>query len=164
MYTSVGAVQAVLARSISQYDSTAASLSTDQLTAAINSAGSEIDARLAHQYKVPFRPLPDTPPLIVEIARDIAAFLADLTFRQDVDYTSENEPILLRHRRAQSLLDMLAGGTISLTGAEPTEPVARPLEPYTAVNPYHGDLFTLRDFDLGYETSRYPQYPTRMDW
>jgi phage gp36-like protein len=165
-YTTPEAVQFVLARDLDQYDSTAASLETGQLEDAIRSAQAEVDARLAMQYKVPFNAFPNSPPLVAEITRDIAAFLADLTYRQDVDYTSDNEPMLLRWRRAQGLLEMLVLGTITLTGAEtnPTEPVERPASTTTVHNKYQGELFGLSDFDLGWERRGYPEYWPRTDY
>lgn len=163
-YTTPEVVQLVLARDIDQYDSTAAGLSTPQIEEAISNAQNEVDAKLALQYKVPFKDFPDCPPLVAEITRDIAAFLADLTFRQDVDYTSENEPMLLRWRRAQELLQMLVVGSIQLTGVDVNEPVARPSVRPTSINTYDGQMFSLRDFDLGPERPRYPLYPERTDW
>lgn len=167
MYTTPAAVQLVLARDRDQYESTAASLSTPQLEEAIKSAEAEVNSRMALQYVVPFAATPDTPPLIAEITRDIAAFMADLNYRQDTDYTSDNEPMLLRHRRAQGLLEMLVAGSIVLVGVEVnTPPESLSGSNAKAFNSYQGDLFNLDDFDLGpYSgTRQYPPYPARTDY
>lgn len=149
-YVTPDEIRSIVARDAEQYDSTAASLANEQLEEAIDSATNEVEARLAGQYIVPFSPPPNTPPLIVEIVRDIAAWLADLTFRQDVDYTTGNEPMLLRYQRALDLLQRLETGALTLPGADtPDIPsssgVGRP------VNPYEGDMFTMCDFGVGYD-------------
>lgn len=154
MYTSVEAVISVLVKSPEDaaLGNTAAALTTGQIEDAIASAGHEVDAKLANQYQVPFADYDsgDCPPLVSEITRDIAAYLADLTYRQDVDYTSmETDPVMLRYRRTQELLQLLIDGTIALTGATPNTPPAGPSTKPAVVNGYEGNLFDLCDFDLG---------------
>ena len=164
-YTSVEAVLSILVRDVDDVDSTAASLSTGQIEDAIESAETEVDAKLAHEYQVPFPEEDQTPPLIRDITRDIAAFLADLTFRRDADYTSDNEPMLMRHRRAQELLALLSSGNIELQGALPIggEVPGPSTKPVVKNAGYYGNLFTLDDFRLGPDNG-YPLYPTRTDW
>ena len=150
-YVTANEVRSIVARDEGEHENTAASLTDEQIEEAIDSATNEVEARLAGQYIVPFSQPPQSPPLIVEIVRDIAAFLADLTFRQDVDYTSGNEPMLLRYQRALDLLQRLETGAITLPGADtPDLPsagsgVGRP------INPYEGDMFTMPDFGIGYD-------------
>jgi hypothetical protein len=164
MYVEVDAVRLILARDSGQFERTAAGLSEELIKDAIKSAEVEINAKLGLQYKVPFED-GDVPDLIQEIAKDIAAFMADLTFRQDVDYTSDNEPMLLRYRRAEEMLQLLWDGSLTLPGATPSDTGPAPAERhYTVLNPYQGTLFDLQDFDLGPERPRYPQYPLRTEW
>jgi phage gp36-like protein len=153
-YVTPNEIRSIVARDEGQYDSTAASLSEAQLEEAIDSATNEVEARLSGQYIVPFSQPPDTPPLVAEIVRDIAAWLADLTYRQDTDYETGNEPMLLRYQRALDLLSRLELGTLTLPGADTPEVPSAGSGTGRPINPYEGDMFTLRDFDLGYERYR----------
>jgi phage gp36-like protein len=166
MYVRPAEVQLILARSQDEFASTAASLSTPQLEEAIKGAEAEVNSRLAVQYVVPFAETPATPPLVSQITRDIAAFLADLNYRQDTDYTSDNEPMLLRYRRAQELLGMLVDGSVVLTGVDVnSSPESRAETNTSHLNPYQGQLFGLCDFDLGtWPGYAYPPYPLRTDY
>lgn len=159
MYVTAEDVRLVIARDETEYPNTAASLDNDKLNEAIDSAANEVNSRLSGQYEVPFDVPPDTPPLIIEIVRDIAAFLADLTYRQDVDYTTGNEPMLLRYQRAIDLLTRLENGTMVLVGV-PTKPDVPQARSRSSVrNPYEGKLFGLEDFNLGYEDPRCARWP-----
>jgi len=160
MYVTADEVRQIVARDDTQHDVTAASLSDDQINEAIDSASNEVNSRLAAQYIVPFAEPPDTPPLVAEIVRDIAAFLSDLTFRQDTDYTTGNEPMLLRYQRSIDLLTRLEAGTMTLIGV-PTQPEVpqSPSVSSSVRNPYEGKLFGLEDFNLGYEDPRCGRWP-----
>lgn len=153
-YVTPNEVRSIVARDEEQYDSTAASLTDAQIEEAIDSATNEVEARLSGQYIVPFSLPPNTPPLVAEIVRDIAAWLADLTYRQDVDYTTGNEPMLLRYQRALDLLTRIETGAITLPGADTPELPTTGSGTGQPINPYEGDMFRLKDFNLGYEWGR----------
>ena len=96
-------------------------LDEENLAAAIDDAQAEIDSRLALRYTVPFSPVPD---LIKRICVAIAAYLADLNFRENRDMASELNPILQRYQRAQALLGQLSTGEaiIPPSGTDPDNP------------------------------------------
>lgn len=145
MYVQVEEVRAVLARDPAQAPNTAASLDVAAITSHIASAQAQVDGRIAGRYTVPFSDAA-VPKLVVDITRDIAAYLCDLTFRQGLDYESDRDPVVLRYQQAQQLLGQIATGAIDLPvpgggGESGGLLVAR--------NRYSGDLFGLGDFGLG---------------
>jgi phage gp36-like protein len=147
VYTTVEEVRSVLARDTTTTAGTAASLPDAALLTAVQSAEAEVDARLAVRYTVPFTAPPE---LVAAATRDIAAYLADLVYRQGVDYETDRDPIWLRYQRADKLITDIAAGTITIGGHAPhTE---------TAVmrghDPYVGSMFGLDSFDLGYDHGR----------
>lgn len=93
----------------------AASLPDDQLQAAIDNAGSQVDSALGVRYTLPLAA--PVPPVVVSIVQDIAAWLATLTWRRQRPLPAES-PIVLRYTRATALLDQLAKGTMVLPVAE----------------------------------------------
>jgi phage gp36-like protein len=116
-YTSPDEVRLVLTRDLAQTAGNAASLANETIQEQINSAMQRIDGKLALRYKVPFSdPIPK---LIRDIARDIAAFLTDLTFREIRDYGSELNPVYLRYQDAVKLLDSIAKGETVVPGEPP---------------------------------------------
>lgn len=150
MYVQPDDVRGVLARDDASAGHTAASLGDAEMAAVITSAQTEVDSKLAARYTVPF-PDGQVPRLVAEVVRDIAAYLADLRFRQGKDYESERDPVLLRHKRAQELLAEIVAGRVDLPvppGSQTTSGVMRPR------NPYRGRLFTMGDFGLGPGTPR----------
>jgi len=125
---------------------TAASLTDNDLTDAIAEAQDEVDGRLAARYETPF----DAPPtVVVNITRDIAAYLATLTYRRG-DPIQPTETVQLRYNRAQNLLGQAANGTLPLLlpGGTPGQTEGEN-EPADVENPYDGDLFQMRDFGIG---------------
>lgn len=96
-------------------------LDEENIAAAIFDAQSEIDAKLATRYTVPFSPVPD---LIKRITVAIAAYLADLNFRENRDMQSEMNPVLARYQRAIALLGNLSTGEaiIPQDGSDPDNP------------------------------------------
>lgn len=124
----------------------AATLSDDDLFEAIFEAQSEVNARLAARYTVPFAD--DVPPLVISITRDIAGYLATLTYRRG-EPVQTGDPVLLRYTRAQALLTQAANGNLVLPIADG---IATGNEAATAnavvANPVDGDLWTVNDFDL----------------
>lgn len=117
---------------------TAAALSDGQLNDAITEATSEIDST------IPGAPFTGTVPAVVSsIARDVAAYLASLTYRKGLELPSDH-PVALRYARAEMLLAKAAKGQLDLSG----EAESLTLEVGVA-NAYEGDLFTLEDFGIG---------------
>jgi phage gp36-like protein len=121
---------------------TAASLTDNDLTDAISEAQDEVDGRLAARYDTPFT---DPPTVVVNITRDIAAYLATLTYRRG-DPIQPGETIQLRYNRAQNLLSQAANGTfpLPLPGGGGDEAAAANV----VNNPTSGDLWTEQDFHL----------------
>lgn len=131
---------------------TAASLEDAQLEDAIGEAASEVDGKLAGRYTVPFDPVPG---LVTGWTRDIAAFLATLTYRRGTPL-SPDDPVRLRYLRAKDMLDQASKGLVDLVGvADGTATSAA--EP-TVVNPYDGVLFPLDSFHLN-PSSSYRRWP-----
>lgn len=121
---------------------TAAALTDAELLDQIVEAGREIDARLADRYTVPF-PLDAVPPLVAQLTRDVAAYLATLTHRR-FQALDDRHPVVLRYRRAQGILGDLQAGRASLEGGGPSSVPAADADA-TVVNQWEGDLFSLDD-------------------
>ena len=144
--------------------SSAASLDDVTIQAACDEASSEIDARVSGRYTVPFQPDPISgtiPPLVLAIARDVAAYLATLTFRKGQPMLP-TDPVLLRYTRAQMMLTQIQTGAATIQqpsddGQEPSSTTA------TVVNQYVGNLFQMEEFGLSSGqngTGRFfPPYP-----
>lgn len=148
-YTSPADVRGVLTRDPAQQAGTAASMADDELVAAIDAASREVDAKLAVRYTVPF-PGGAVPPLVEDLTRDIAAYLADLVYRQGKDYESDRDPVWLRNQRAQELLKALSNGNADLESPTGPDPSAG----MVGVQPFRGSMFGLESFDLGVESGR----------
>lgn len=135
-YVSTAQVRAILAPDGATDQSTAAQMSDAALSEAILGAQREIDSRLRDRYTVPFA-AGAVPGLVVELTRDIAAYLATLTHDRQGSL-EEDQVIRLRYNRARELLIQVAKGEIDLdatgTAAVSTEP--------TVINPYDFDLFS----------------------
>lgn len=117
VYTDRDKLREILDRDVSDTRDTAGSLSDEQLDAAIAEAEAEVDGRLGTVYTVPFTA--PIPVMIKQITLAIAAYSADLTFREVRDYSSDLNPILLRYQRAQKLLLALASGAMDLPPGTP---------------------------------------------
>lgn len=113
-YATPTQVRDVLSRDASP-EGTAAELGDTRITEAIESAEAEVNVRLATRYTVPFdsNAVPD---VVGDLTRDIAAYLASLTYRQNKDFSSEQDPVLRRYQRALDLLKALATGDADLGG------------------------------------------------
>lgn len=126
---------------------TAAALSDQDLQDAIDEAQSEVDGKLADRYG-PLLPFAAPPKIVINITRDIAAYLATLTARKG-DPIQPGDPVQLRYNRAQGLLTQAANGQIELptpdgaVGSEET-----PVPTVAVNNPTDGALWTERDFSL----------------
>lgn len=89
----------------------AASLSDDQIQAAIDDAGSQVDAALAVRYSLPLTA--PVPSVVGSIAKAIAAWLATLTWRRNRLLPPEN-PVQARYVWATGLLSQLSSGSALL--------------------------------------------------
>lgn len=141
-YTTPDEVRLVLTRDLAQVKGNAAGLSNQTIQEQINSAMQRIDGRLALVYKVPFGD--PVPRLIRDIARDIAAYLSDLTFREVRDYGSELNPVYLRYKDALALLEQIATGKTVVPG-DPVPPEGEQGS-MTVVDTYSGGQQPLGDF------------------
>lgn len=147
-YATPDDLRIALTRDPQHPEGTAAELSDEALQQAIDAAQVTIDSRLAVRYAVPFTaPLP---PEIGPIAIAIAAYLADLQYRQSVN-TEAQDPVARRYQWATDLLSKLANGAASLSLTASSAGVF-------PVGPYEGQLFGLREFDLISERDRYIPY------
>lgn len=136
-------------------------LDEENLAAARLDAQDEIDARLALRYTVPFSPVPD---LIKRITIAIAAFLADLNFRETRDMQTELNPVLQRYTRAQTILGQLSTGeaVIPPDGSDPTPPDTGAGVRVAAVYSRPG-LVSACDFDIAPRVTS-PYYWTPEGW
>jgi phage gp36-like protein len=123
---------------------TAADLSDADLTDAIEQAQAEVDGRLSTLYDTPFA-APSQ--IVIDITRDIAAYLATLTYRRG-DPLQPGEAVTLRYTRAQQMLKDASKGDLPLpsTTGSGTE---MPATVASVSNPYDGDLFQTGDFGIG---------------
>jgi phage gp36-like protein len=156
-YTTPADVRGVLNQTGDPSDlGSAASESDAFLNLAITDAQVEVDARLSGRYPVPFDDpnasmrIP-VPPLVKRITRDIAAYLATLTFKKGAPI-DVGHPVLLRNNSAQSLLNGIATGAIDLdlpSGWEADQPAEAASGGMTVVDPNPGTFFSPGDFDIG---------------
>lgn len=136
----------MLARDSAQPDGTGASLSDIQIDDQISEADQEIDGRLIGAYKIPFAA--PVPVIITSISRDIAAYLCDLIFREVRDYQGEQNPVVLRYKRAQTLLGQIVKGEIDLPAATlPSDQPSSQGQITSVINPVQSGV-TEQDFDI----------------
>lgn len=146
VYVDVPRVQDVLSRDAADTDGNAASDDEDAIAQAIVDAQNEIDAKLGAKYTVPFAPVP---PLIASICQDIAAFLADLVFRENRDYQTDLSPIYLRYQRAQAMLGGLQTGELVIPPVDPENPEVPGTGIRVATVLTRPPLFCVGEFDIG---------------
>jgi phage gp36-like protein len=142
-------VRTILARNAGSQIATAASLSDEQLTDAISEASDQIDASIGYTYPTPFQvPFPVQ---ITHLARDIAAYLAYLNYRQFKDLNSALDPIYLRYQRAVQAIEDLRVGKSKLVDWPPPGDTVDQENPEggTVLTPIvaGGVLFSPFDFD-----------------
>lgn len=118
-YTTPALVRSLVARSTASRPGTGASIDDSQVVESISAAEQKIDSILGVVYKVPFGP--EIPQLITDIATAIAALELDMTFREVRDYNSELNPIVMRAKRYEDLLQQIRKGDASIPGYEPEE-------------------------------------------
>lgn len=153
-YVTPDQVRAVLAPDGESADGdTAAAMDDPAIQVAIAEAADEVDAALSQRYTVPFDAAA-MPSLIVSVARDIAAYLASLTFRRG-DPLPAGDPVQLRYARAKKILDSLANGSMTLGQSEPSQGAV------AVVNPYDENLFAAEDFSLAPAPALSPH---GLDW
>lgn len=155
-YTIPARVRAVVAPAAST-EGSASGLSDSELQEAIDEASTIIDSRLASDYTVPF---PDPPPAVQIIARDLAAYLATLTYRKG-NPLPDNDPVARRYAVATGLLDEIVKGKAILPQLGSGDAGQAAVQ-----NAYEGDLFRLEDFGLGatgYAPVPGPYRSIRMD-
>lgn len=138
-------------------------LDEENLAAARSDAQDEIDARLALRYTVPFSPVPD---LIKRITIAIAAYLADLNFRENRDMQTELNPIYQRWQRAVALLGQLSTGEaiIPPEGTDPENPPDTGAGIRVASSYSRPGLVCASDFDLGQQAPSSPWFWTEEGW
>lgn len=145
MYSSLVDVRNALTPGGSESDTTtAASLGDPQLTDAINEADAIIDTHLSLIYEIPQS---DEDPLVAVApirwwSRDIAAYLATLTFKRSKDIPAD-EPIRLRFNLVMAMLVALRDGKASID-----LPAAGGESEIYVANLYNGHLFGPEDFGL----------------
>lgn len=149
-YASPADVRAALARDAAKPAGTAASMTDTELQVQIEAAAADVDAALAGAgYAVPIAGT--VPVLVRELTVAIAAWRADLTYRQGKDHTSTLEPVLQRYQWARQLLDRISSLAVAVPGLpNPGAPTADAGGVVVSVHqPYDGDLFTTDDQPWG---------------
>jgi phage gp36-like protein len=129
---------------------TAADMSNAQLLDALAEADATIDSYIAGRYVTPVALADDgkAPPPVWFWSRNIAAYLATLTQRNSADFT-DNDPIARRYNATMLALTAVRDGKAPLPlPADSGSDVGTGAGVGAAVNPYSGQLFTSRDWDL----------------
>jgi len=164
VYCEIDDVRDVLTRdAAADEQNNGSTLDEENLQAAIADAQSEIDAKLALRYTVPFSPVPD---LIKRICVAIAAYLADLNFRENRDMQSDLNPVFARYQRAIALLGNLSTGeaVIPPDGSDPENPPDTGSGVRVAAAYSRPPLVSARDFDLGHPRFENPWFWTPEGW
>jgi len=114
LYTDPASVRVALAGSLTDYSATgtAASLSDTELNDAIREAQGVVDGYLSTRYETPITNGADNA-LLWGMTRDIAAYLATLTYRKNKDLTA-TDPVALRYQAAMAQLQALQQGVMAL--------------------------------------------------
>lgn len=133
----------------SPLSNTAADLTDAQMDDAIAEASATIDGYIGGFYAVPVADAGDpaaTPHPIDFWARNIAAYLATLTYRQSMDFT-DTDPIARRYKDTLGALQAVAAGKMKLQIPQ-NETGNSAVAVGDAFNPYVGDLWDPQDFSL----------------
>lgn len=144
MYATVEDVRlALVAGGVTTDASTAASLSDADIADSLREAGSFVETYVASRFTWDRTATPAIDP-IRWLTRDVAAYLATLTYRRGKDL-AETDPIARRYNHAlRTLVDISTG---KVTIVDPTAPAETAGEP-EAFNLYQGNLFGPEDFGL----------------
>lgn len=155
-YSTIAEVRLALAPSLSEGEltHTAADLTDPQLQDAIAQADSMIDSFIGATYTTPVAPTSTdggitftvTPHPVDFWSRDIAAYLATLTYRKNQDLTA-TDPIQLRYNMISTFLLNVQNGKGILNLPQNANPQTE-LGVGQVANPYTGDLFGPSDWDL----------------
>lgn len=129
---------------------TAADFDDPQLQDAISEADARVDSYLAALYVTP---VTETSATVKALSRDIAAYLATLTYRKGKDL-QDADPVIRRYNDAIGFLKDAAAGRVTLTIPTNSGDTATG-EAGDALNRYTGDLFSQCDVDLS---------PPRFNW
>ena len=148
-YSTTEDVRNALAPTLAAANSTASGLTDEQIEDAIAEADGRIDSYIGARYVTPVLAVglpPLVPSVIVYLSRDIAAYMATLTFRRSKDMTDQ-DPVYRRFAEAKASLIAVSKGQASLPIPENTGNAASQ-GAGQAINPYAGNLFVDRDFSL----------------
>jgi phage gp36-like protein len=138
---------------VSSDKTTAAGLDENQLIDAINQADAKINGYVPDGYTVPMVTLPnEDPEVVVQVAanpfrfwsRDIAAYLATLTFKRNADVTAD-DPVRLRYEATMADLLLVRQGDYTLPPSAGEAAVDGEISIH---NLYEGNLFGPSDFAL----------------
>lgn len=145
-YVHESEVQTILARDLARLGGNAASINEAEIRENIARAEAEVNGRLATSYTTPFvEPVPE---MIKDITSSIACYLSVLTYRENRDFQTEMNPVLLRYQRASELLTGLATGSIQIPPEGTTPDVGIGTRIVSSVN--RPRLFSDTDFDIHY--------------
>ena len=125
---------------------TAADLSDAELNDAIAEADSTIDGALSGIYATPVDISGGVPHPIDYWSRNIAAYVATLSYRGSQDFT-DTDPIARRFKMTMDAMNLVATGKASLPLPRQTGPSSQ-VGVNAPYNPYLGDLWTPDDFSL----------------
>lgn len=157
-YSSIVDVRNALTPGADASDQTTASILEDsQIQDAINEADSVILAYIGADYSVPQDPN-DTLVAVAPVrwwSRDIAGFLATLTYKRNKDVTTD-DPVRLRYNMVMSMLTAIRDGKGSVD-LPPADPDAGDGD-VTVINLYTGDLWGPADFGLSAAGNPFPTY------
>lgn len=147
MYVTADEVRVVVTRSAFRQANTTGALPDEAIEAAIEEAQAGVDAKLRTRYTLPLAE--PVPALVKSVTRDIAAFLATLTYRQEKDIP-DGDPIIRRYERAKLQLCKIVEGIVDLDGGDGGESMprthggmGRPIQPRA-----ESALFTAGNFGL----------------
>lgn len=147
---------------------TGADLSDAQLSDAIAEADSVIDSYIGHYYAVPVAPILSgenedgitvgaIPHPVDYWSRNIAAYNATLSFREGQDF-ADTDPVARRYSATMLALTAVMRGQATLQIPDNTGPAAA-TGAGQPVNPYAGDLFDPRDWNLRPLDPAWPLWP-----
>lgn len=148
MYSSPADVRNALTPGADEADqTTAASFANAQIEDAIKEADGMIDTYLSGRFGIPTDP--DVPTVAVypvrAWSRDIAAYLATLTYRKSKDLQPD-DPIRLRFLWVIDVLEKIAAGDLTPNLPQPeTPPDGYGPQGAFVYNQYSGKLFTMAD-------------------
>lgn len=139
-YCAIEDVELILKGVSGDLPAAADKLDDAQIQQSIDDAGKEVDLALSNFYVTPVVTEHEpTIEVLKHITANIAAYLADLTFRMSKEYGSGANPLRLRYTRARALLNGILEGKYRLMVPE----VDLQTGTSVVINPYEGDLITL---------------------